>query len=112
MLSFKNFLHDQDDNIDQEEAVKRYNVYKIDFKKTQIAEFFTAHKDEDWCVKNVFYYYLFKIRSYFILIVFHYSSFSSEKSFIDLLYSIIYINIYMFCAYTFFSSAPPSDSSG
>ncbi len=53
MLSFKNFLHDQDDNIDQEEAVKRYNVYKIDFKKTQIAEFFTAHKDEDWCVKNV-----------------------------------------------------------
>ncbi|CAF3704229.1 unnamed protein product [Rotaria sordida] len=48
MLSFKHFLHDQDDNIDQEEAVKRYNEYKIDFKKTQIAEFFTAHKDEDW----------------------------------------------------------------
>ncbi|CAF1405017.1 unnamed protein product [Adineta steineri] len=48
LLSFKNFLLDQDDNIDQEEAVKRYNVYKTDFKKTQIAEFFTAHKDEEW----------------------------------------------------------------
>ena len=50
MLSFKNFLHGQDDNIDQEEAVKRYNDYKNDFKKTQIAEFFAAHKDEDWLV--------------------------------------------------------------
>ncbi|CAF5207483.1 unnamed protein product, partial [Rotaria magnacalcarata] len=44
----KNFLLDQDDNIEQEEAVKRYNVYKTDFKKTQIAEFFTAHKNEEW----------------------------------------------------------------
>lgn len=51
MLSFKNFVHGLDDNIDQEEAAKRYNDYKIDFKKTQIAEFFTAHKDEDWYVK-------------------------------------------------------------
>ncbi|CAF1278701.1 unnamed protein product [Rotaria magnacalcarata] len=48
LLSFKNFLLDQDDNIEQEEAVKRYNVYKTDFKKTQIAEFFTAHKNEEW----------------------------------------------------------------
>ncbi|CAF0989122.1 unnamed protein product [Adineta ricciae] len=48
LLSFKTFLLDQDDNIDQEEAVKRYNVYKTDFKKNQIAEFFTAHKDEEW----------------------------------------------------------------
>ncbi|CAF1205368.1 unnamed protein product [Rotaria sp. Silwood1] len=48
MLSFKNFLLNQDDNIDQEEAVKRYNDYKIDFKKTQITEFFTTHKNEEW----------------------------------------------------------------
>lgn len=48
VLSFKSYLHDLDDNIDQEEAVKRYNDYKIDFKKTQIADFFVAHKDEDW----------------------------------------------------------------
>ncbi|CAF3920441.1 unnamed protein product [Rotaria magnacalcarata] len=48
MLSFKHFLQDQEDNIEQEEAIKRYNEYKTDFKKTQIAEFFTAHKDEDW----------------------------------------------------------------
>ena len=48
MLSFKNFLLDQDDNIDQEDAVKRYADYKNDFKKTQIADFFNAHKDEEW----------------------------------------------------------------
>ena len=49
-MSFKNFLQDQEDNIDQEEAVKRYNEYKNDFKKTQIAEFFTTHKDQEWFV--------------------------------------------------------------
>ena len=54
MLSFKSYLHDLDDNIDQEEAVKRYNDYKIDFKKTQIADFFAAHKDEDWFVLLLF----------------------------------------------------------
>ncbi|CAF3294780.1 unnamed protein product [Rotaria sp. Silwood2] len=48
LLSFKNFLLDQDDNIDQEEAVKRYNDYKTGFKKTQIAEFFKVHKNEEW----------------------------------------------------------------
>lgn len=64
MLSFKNFLLDQDDNIDQEEAVRRYNDYKTDFKKTQIAEFFAAHKNEEWfesftkeflCKKHIFF---------------------------------------------------------
>jgi hypothetical protein len=104
MLSFKNFLHDQDDNIDQEEAVKRYNDYKTDFKKTQIAEFFAAHKDEDWFVQIFFFAFVsFKIRSYFILMLLHYSC-SSEKSFVHLLYSIIYTNIYLFCAYKFFFS--------
>jgi hypothetical protein len=57
LLSFKNFLLDQDDNIDQEEAVKRYGDYKNDFKKTQIAEFFTAHKDEEWFV-NILRYFI------------------------------------------------------
>lgn len=50
MLSFKMFLAEQDDNIDEEKAGKRYTEYKNDFKKTQIAEFFAAHKDEDWFV--------------------------------------------------------------
>ncbi|UJR38183.1 hypothetical protein I4U23_030857 [Adineta vaga] len=54
MYSFKHFLQEQDDNIDQEEAVKRYNDYKNDFRKTQIAEFFNAHKDEDW-LKHKYY---------------------------------------------------------
>lgn len=49
-MSFKTFLNEQDDNIEQEDAVKRYSEYKNDFKKTQIAEFFAAHKDEDWFV--------------------------------------------------------------
>jgi hypothetical protein len=82
MLSFKNFLHDQDDNIDQEEAVKRYTEYKINFKKTQIAEFFAAHKDEDWFVKMFFFFIflLFKIRSYFILMDLHYYYYSSSSS--------------------------------
>lgn len=53
MFSFKHFLQDQDDNIEQEDAVKRYSEYKTDFKKTQIAEFFTAHKDEDWLVVSL-----------------------------------------------------------
>ena len=78
MFSFKHFLQDQDDNIDQEEAVKRYNDYKIDFKKTQIAEFFTAHKDEDWYVKMFcFIFVLFQIRSHL-----YYSSSSENDSFI------------------------------
>ncbi len=69
MLSFKNFLHDQDDNIDQEEAVKRYTEYKIDFKKTQIAEFFAAHKDEDWFVKMFFFLYFSFIQNKIIFYI-------------------------------------------
>lgn len=66
MLSFKTFLQDQEDNIEQEEAVKRYNDYKNDFKKTQIAEFFAAHKDEDWlvskCEQNRLLFFIITIR--------------------------------------------------
>lgn len=67
MLSFKHFLQEQDDNIEQEEAVKRYNDYKIEFKKTQIAEFFTAHKDEEWFVTYILFisFILLEIRTLF-----------------------------------------------
>jgi len=47
-LSFKLFLAQQDDNISDEDAIKRYNDYKMDFKKNQINNFFLEHKEEEW----------------------------------------------------------------
>jgi hypothetical protein len=48
MMSFKQFLANQDDNITDEEAIQRFNEYKQDFKRKQLVEFFEAHKDEEW----------------------------------------------------------------
>ena len=48
MMSFKHFLSQQDDNISDADAIKKYNDYKLDFRKQQINEFFLAHKDEEW----------------------------------------------------------------
>lgn len=48
LLSFKHFLQQQDDNISDEDAIKKYNDYKIEFKKTQINNFFLEHKEEEW----------------------------------------------------------------
>ena len=48
MLAFKAFLTQQDDNISDEEAIRKFNEYKLDFKKQQIHEFFLAHKEEEW----------------------------------------------------------------
>lgn len=50
MQSFKQFLQTQDDNISDEEAISKYNEYKLDFKRLQLNEFFVAHKDEEWLV--------------------------------------------------------------
>ncbi len=47
-LSFKIFLAQQSDDISDEDAIKKYNDYKMDFKKTQINNFFLEHKEEDW----------------------------------------------------------------
>lgn len=47
-LSFKVFLQQQDDNISDEEAIRKYNEYKIEFKRTQINNFFLEHKEEEW----------------------------------------------------------------
>jgi len=47
-LSFKLFLQQQDDNISDEDAIRKYNDYKMDFKKTQINNFFLEHKEEEW----------------------------------------------------------------
>ena len=48
MLTFKLFLTQQDDTIGEEEAIKKYNEYKLDFKRQQISEFFLSHKEEEW----------------------------------------------------------------
>ena len=48
MLSFKQFLTQQDDNIDESAAIAAYNEYKAEFKRKQMEEFFEEHKEEDW----------------------------------------------------------------
>ncbi|UYV66304.1 SRRT [Cordylochernes scorpioides] len=48
MMTFKQFLNSQDDTIDDQEAVKKYGEYKLEFKKQQISEFFLSHKEEEW----------------------------------------------------------------
>ncbi|XP_030043025.1 serrate RNA effector molecule homolog isoform X4 [Microcaecilia unicolor] len=48
MKSFKEFLLSLDDSVDETEAVKRYNDYKLDFRRQQMQDFFLAHKEEEW----------------------------------------------------------------
>ena len=48
MMSFKSFLGTQDDSISDEDAVKKYAEYKMEFKRQQLNEFFVSHKDEEW----------------------------------------------------------------
>ncbi len=50
MMSFKAFLGSQDDTITDEEAIKKYAEYKLEFKRQQLNEFFVNHKDEEWYV--------------------------------------------------------------
>ena len=50
MMSFKTFLATQDDTISDEEAIKKYAEYKLEFKRQQLNEFFVSHKDEEWYV--------------------------------------------------------------
>ena len=48
MMTFKAFLQSLPDNISDQDAIKKFNEYKVDFKKQQINEFFLAHKEEEW----------------------------------------------------------------
>lgn len=50
LMSFKQFVMAQDDDIDDEMAVQRYKDYKIEYRRQQLSEFFVAHKDEEWYV--------------------------------------------------------------
>lgn len=55
MKTFKEFLLSVDDSVDETEAVKRYNEYKLDFRRQQMQDFFLAHKDEEWYDLNCLY---------------------------------------------------------
>lgn len=48
MMTLKQFLNEQDDMIDEETLIKKYNDYKINFRRMQVQEFFNRHKDEEW----------------------------------------------------------------
>ena len=48
MLSFKQWLAEQTDDIAEDDAVVRYGTYKVEFKRSQLSTFFEAHKDEEW----------------------------------------------------------------
>lgn len=48
LLPFKKFLANQEDDISEEDAIKKYNEYKCEHKKHQLERFFRAHKDEEW----------------------------------------------------------------
>ncbi|XP_019618796.1 PREDICTED: serrate RNA effector molecule homolog [Branchiostoma belcheri] len=48
MMTFKQFLGTQEDSIDDQEAIRKYNEYKVDFRRKQLEEFFVAHKEEEW----------------------------------------------------------------
>lgn len=37
-----------DDNMDETESVKRYNQYKLDFRRQQLQDFFLQHKEQEW----------------------------------------------------------------
>jgi len=48
MMSFKSFMQTQDDSISDEDGIKKYGEYKLEFKRQQLNEFFVTHKEEEW----------------------------------------------------------------
>lgn len=49
MMTLKQFLVSlTDDSISDETAITKYTEYKLEFKRSQLNEFFVAHKDEEW----------------------------------------------------------------
>ncbi|MEQ2219043.1 hypothetical protein XENOCAPTIV_011777 [Xenoophorus captivus] len=48
LLDRQEFLLNMEDSVDETEAVKRYNQYKLDFRRQQLQDFFLQHKDHEW----------------------------------------------------------------
>uniref|UniRef100_A0A3Q3LNH1 Serrate RNA effector molecule homolog n=1 Tax=Mastacembelus armatus TaxID=205130 RepID=A0A3Q3LNH1_9TELE len=46
--SLQEFLLNMEDSVDETEAVKRYNQYKLDFRRQQLQDFFLQHKEQEW----------------------------------------------------------------
>lgn len=46
--SLQEFLLNMEDSVDETESVKRYNQYKLDFRRQQLQDFFLQHKDQEW----------------------------------------------------------------
>uniref|UniRef100_A0AAX7SCP8 Serrate, RNA effector molecule n=1 Tax=Astatotilapia calliptera TaxID=8154 RepID=A0AAX7SCP8_ASTCA len=42
------FLLNMEDSVDETESVKRYNQYKLDFRRQQLQDFFLQHKEQEW----------------------------------------------------------------
>lgn len=48
LMSFKEFILSQSNDINEQEALARYSDYKTDFTKRQIDKFFKEHQEEEW----------------------------------------------------------------
>ena len=48
MMTFKAFMEQCDDSISEEEALRKYSEYKLEFKRQQLNDFFINHKEEEW----------------------------------------------------------------
>ena len=48
LMSFKEFILAQSNDINEQEALVRYSDYKTDFTRRQIDKFFKEHQDEEW----------------------------------------------------------------
>jgi len=47
-LRLQDFLLNMEDSVDETESVKRFNQYKLDFRRQQLQDFFLQHKDQEW----------------------------------------------------------------
>ena len=48
MQTFKQFPLKLEDNVGDQEAIKKYNEYKSKFRRERVEEFFKAHQNEEW----------------------------------------------------------------
>jgi hypothetical protein len=48
LLTFKSFLATQQDELSDEEAITKYEDYKMEFMKQECERYFQAHKEEEW----------------------------------------------------------------
>lgn len=48
LMSFKEFILNQSNDINEQEALTRYSEYKTEFTRRQIDKFFKEHQEEEW----------------------------------------------------------------